>query len=288
MNPPPYHRVLPLGDVNRIVAGRHGYFLANRYDEFVGLALVLYGEYGELEWQVLAQLVRPGTTVVEIGANIGSHTVSLARAVGPSGRVIAVEPQRVIHQYLCASVALNGLGNVETLWAGCGAQPGELVVPPLDYFAERVQNFGGLSLASGGEGERVPVLRLDDIMKDRPAHLLKIDVEGMEADVLRGAARLIATHRPLLYLENDRPAQSDALLSLLWSMDYRTFWHIPRLYNPDNYFGEKENIYSNIASFNLLCVPRESAAPISGFEEVTMLGVHPLMPTRSIGVTLPS
>jgi FkbM family methyltransferase len=288
LNRPPYNHVLPLGGVNRIVAGRHGLFLANLFDQFVGLALVRYGEYGELEWQVLAQLVKPGNTVVEIGANTGSHTVSLAKAVGPTGRVIAIEPQRIIHQYLCATVALNSLANVETLWTACGSETGELVVPPLDYFAERTQNFGGLSLASEGAGERVAVRRLDDIMGDRPAHLLKIDVEGMEAEVLRGAASLIATHRPVLYLENDRTEKSDALLSLLWSMDYRTYWHIPSLYNPDNYFGEKENIYSNLGSFNLLCLPRELGLPINGFEEVTELGKHPLAPAKPLGVNLPT
>jgi FkbM family methyltransferase len=288
MNPPPYHRVLSLGDVNRIVVGRHGLFLASPYDQYVGLALVRYGEYGELEWKVLAQLVKPGTVVAEVGANVGSHTVSLARAVGAGGRVVAIEPQRIIHQYLCANIALNALDNVEAHWAGCGAETGELVVPPMDYFASRPQNFGGLSLAREGQGERVPVLKLDDIIGDRAVQLIKADVEGMEAEVLLGARRIIAANRPFLYLENDRPAKSDALLSLLWSMDYRTYWHVPRLYNPDNYFGETENIYSNVASFNVLCVPRASVAPTQGFEEVTELGKHPLAPAKPVGVTLPS
>jgi len=94
--------------------------------------------------------------------------------------------------------------------------------------------------------------------------------------VLRGAAGLIAAGRPVLYAENDRPAKSDELLSLLWSMDYRTFWHIPRLFNPNNFFAETENIYSDLASFNLLCLPKETTPPMKGFREVTELGVHPL------------
>ena len=279
LTPLPYTRVLPLDEVNRLIAGRHGYFLANRFDGYVGLALVRYGEYGELEWQVLDQLIQPGGTVVEVGANIGSHTISIAKKVGPAGRVIAVEPQRIIHQYLSASVSLNMLSNVECHWAACGAEPGELIVPRLNYFAQELQNFGGLSLATAGEGEPVPVVPLDTLMRGRPAHLIKIDVEGMESDVLRGATNLILSSRPVIYAENDRPAKSDELLTLLWSLNYRTYWHIPKLYNPANFFGDPENIYANTGSFNLLCVPTETQAELKGFEEVKVLGVHPLNET---------
>jgi FkbM family methyltransferase len=269
-------KVIALDGVNCVVAARHGYFLASRYDHYVGLALIKYGEYGELEWQVLAQLAAPGATVVEVGANIGSHSVALAKAVGPTGRLIAIEPQRIIHQQLSASIALNSLNNVECHWAGCGAEPGELVVPPLDYFASHMQNFGGVSLTADGQGERVPIVRLDDVMAGRRTSLIKIDVEGMEAQVLRGAAHVIADSRPILYTENDRPAKSDELLSLIWSMNYRTFWHVPRLFNPDNFFGDPENLYADTASFNLLCVPKEISLSISGFPEATELGRHPL------------
>ena len=269
-------KVIALDEVNSLVTGRHGLYLANKFDVYIGCALIKYGEYCESEWRTLSQLVKPGFTVVEVGANVGSHSVSLAKTVGPSGRVIAIEPQRIIHQYLCANLSLNALGNVETHCVGCGAQPGRLVVPPIDYFAHRPQNFGGIPLSPGGSGDAVPVVRLDDVLQGRPAHLLKIDVEGMEAQVLQGAARLIGERRPFIYLENDRMDRSDALISLLWSMNYRLFWDIPRLFNPRNYFAETENIYGATCSFNMLCVPRESPVGVQDFAEVTTLGAHPL------------
>jgi FkbM family methyltransferase len=268
----------PLSDVNSIVLGRHGYFLANRFDHYLGLALIMYGEYGEREWLVLAQLVAAGDTVVEVGANIGSITVPLAKAVGPTGRVIAVEPQRVIHQYLCANIALNTLANVETHQVGCGAEPGEMVVPAVPYFTPGRQNFGAVALSTSGEGEPVHVLRLDDIMMNRGAKLIKIDVEGMEAEVLHGAAHLIASSRPVLYLENDRVEKSDALISLLWQLSYRTYWHVPLLFNPDNFFHNPEDIYGTVRSCNMLCIPRESARVAQGFPEITSLGGHPFKP----------
>ena len=98
----------------------------------------------------------------------------------------------------------------------------------------------------------------------------------MEADVLRGATGLIMANRPIIYAENDRPAKSDELLTLLWSLNYRTYWHVPKLFNPDNFFGEAENIYANTGSFNLLCIPSEAGAQVTGFDEVKVLGLHPL------------
>ena len=269
-------RQVHLGEYSSIVFGRYGLYYVNRYDEYVGRALSQYGEYCEAEWNCLSQFILPGNVIVEVGANIGAHTVSIARCVGPRGRVIAIEPQRVIHQYLCANIALNLLGNVETHWAGCGIELGRMVVPPVDYFTSTPQNFGGISLRPEGDGEAVAILRLDDIMRDRKAALIKIDVEGMEADVIRGAFALIGKSRPVLYLENDRVEKSDALISLLWSLEYRTYWHTPRFFNPDNFFGCRENRYGDMGSINMLCLPRESSWSVQGFPEATDLNFHPL------------
>ena len=87
---------LPDDSIYKIVTGRHGVFLANPNDIFIGRALIRYGEFSELEWQVINQLTRPGTAVIEVGANIGAHTVSIARKVGPDGVLYAFEPQPVV------------------------------------------------------------------------------------------------------------------------------------------------------------------------------------------------
>ena len=86
--------------------------LYNEHDIYIGRSLDLYGEFSEGECDVFRQLIQPGWTVLELGANIGSHTVFLAKRVGPSGRVIAFEPQRIVFQTLCANIALNNLLNV--------------------------------------------------------------------------------------------------------------------------------------------------------------------------------
>ena len=88
---------------------------------------------------------------MEIGANIGSHTVPLAQWAGPEGQVFAFEPQRIVFQTLCANVALNNLVNVYCLQQAVGSESGSIIVPNLDYQVEN--NFGGLTLGSSTQGE---------------------------------------------------------------------------------------------------------------------------------------
>ena len=263
---------------NWLVRGRHGIYLASDNDVYIGRALIHYGEYSELEWRVLERYCRSGDTAVEVGANIGAHTVSLAKAVGPSGRVVAIEPQPIIFQMLCANVALNCLLHVETLNCACGSGEGMMGALRLDYEAQG--NFGGFSLQGPNESApSTPVIvkRLDDLLRGSGRlDLIKIDVEGMEADVLTGAAGVIERFRPTVYVENERLDKSRALIEAFWDMDYRLWWHAPPLFNPDNYYANERNLYPRIGTFNMLCLHRSKAAePPQELDEVTDAGWHP-------------
>jgi FkbM family methyltransferase len=254
---------------------RHGVMLYNVRDQYVGGSLDRYGEFSELEAQLFSGLIKPGMMVVEVGANIGAHTVHLAKLVGENGGVVAFEPQRVIFQMLCANLALNGIENTPAKCLAVGAAPGEIVVPRMDYRSGG--NFGGVSLGAG-DGDMVEIITIDNLLL--PAcHMIKIDVEGMEKPVLDGARQTIARFRPLLYVEDDRPNKHAELIATLFDLEYRLWWHLPRLFNPGNFAGDSENIFSNIASFNLFCLPRASAPDkIAGGVEVTSAtDPHPLM-----------
>lgn len=107
-----------------LTSGRHGTFLYNRQDEFVGRSLELYGEWSEAEILLFRQLIEPDCVVVEAGSNIGAHTVWFSRAVGDRGRVIAYEPQRSVFQLLCANLALNERFNVDARCEAIGRTDG--------------------------------------------------------------------------------------------------------------------------------------------------------------------
>ena len=236
----------------RLKKCKYGNFLYNRQDHYIGRSLEAYGEYVDQEIQLLMGLLEPGDYIVEAGANMGADTVPLARRVGPKGHVLAIEPQRVVHQLLCANVALNWLSNVTAPWCAVGAKPGEAIVPPLDY--GKVNNFGGVSVKTEGAGERVPVVPIDQFELPKCA-LLKIDVEGMERDVLIGADVTIRKTKPVLYVENNGGPSSPPLIRHLLDLGYYLFWHTPPLFNPKNMAGKAENIFGNIVSSNMLCMP---------------------------------
>jgi FkbM family methyltransferase len=238
---------------NRQKACRHGMMVYNTNDLYIGRSLELYGEWSEGEVEMFRKVVKPGETVVEIGANIGTHTVYFAQAVGPHGRVWAFEPQRIVFQTLCANLALNNLTNVEALQVAVGNAPGEIMVPLLDYY--QANNFGGVSLGHFSRGDPVQVITLDSLNLPR-CDLLKIDVEGMEAQVLEGAAATIARCQPYLYVENDRDDKSRPLIELINGMGYKMYWHMPEMYRADNFFANPENVFGDAISLNMYCIPK--------------------------------
>ncbi len=246
---------------------RHGVLLYNVNDIYCGNMLDLYGEFSEGETDLFRQILQPGMTVVEAGANIGAHTVAIAQAVGPAGRVLAFEPQRGMFQILCANLALNRLEQVEPHWAAVGSAPGEILVPRLD--PNTANNFGGLSMTEGhAAGDKVRLVTLDSF--DLPAlHMLKIDVEGMEAEVLRGARATITRHAPIIYAGNDRADRSPGLITLLQEMEYRMYWHLPPYVRQPNFRARPDDRFQGIVSVNMLCVPRQLHLNIEGAREVT-------------------
>jgi FkbM family methyltransferase len=251
---------------------RHGRMLFLKRDQYIGRSLDLYGEFSELEARAFSQLLRADDVVVEAGANIGSHTVHIAKLVGTRGLVLAFEPQRVIHELLCANVALNELFHVRPYRAALGRDVGTIKVPLVDYAGEN--NFGGISLSQSSAGEEVPLLALDGFTLPS-LRMLKVDVEGMEAEVLWGARQTIAKLRPILYLENDRQAQSEGLVRLIEELGYNMWWHWPPLFNPGNFANLEQNVFAGIVSINLLCIPKEMPTDISGLRPVAGPGDWP-------------
>ncbi|MCB1092516.1 MAG: FkbM family methyltransferase [Verrucomicrobiae bacterium] len=262
---------------NAVVAGRYGFQVFNKNDRFVGRAVEKYGEFSEAECTLFRQLCRPGDLVVEVGSNIGTHTLALSQFVGPKGRVIAFEPQRIVFQTLCATLALNSVTNVEAHQMAVGEARGELPLPEFRYDLEG--NFGGIAVDQFQEGKPVPVVTLDEFLPSLPRlRLLKIDVEGMEERVIRGARRIIETHRPFLYVENDRVEKSPELIDAIRSLGYRLFWHAPPLFNAGNFAGDAENLFEGIVSINMLGFHESADVVLNGLPEVGNRDQHPLNP----------
>jgi len=249
---------------NALVMCRWGPMLYNKNDAYVGRSLAKYGEYSWGEHELFSQLLKPGAVVIEAGANIGALTVPLARLAGSQGAVLAFEPERFNFQTLCANLALNNCTNVWALNQALGAANGMINVPAVD--PTQPNNFGGVELRAGG-ADVVPVRTVDSLQLG-VCNLIKCDVEGMEVEVLQGARETIKRHRPLLYVENDRAERSAVLIELILQMGYTLYWHLPALFNPNNFAGDAENVFTNVVSINMICFPSEAKADVQGFRRI--------------------
>lgn len=265
---------LETGGYNRLIKGKYGYVLFNKNDTYVGKAFEAYGEFSENEVALFRQVCRPGDHVIDVGANIGAHTLAFSRMVGQGGRVYAFEPQRIVFQTLCANMAINSIENVETFQMAVGAESGSTLIPEIRY--DLPANHGGFRVQAYASGVKTPVVTLDTMLDLPRLRFFKIDVEGMETDVVEGAKETIDRHKPFLYVENDKADKSKALIERIADLDYRLFWHMPPLFNPQNFAGNPVNIYERLVSVNMLCIHRSLNLEMDGFVEIIDSGFHPV------------
>lgn len=169
---------------------------------------VARGRYETDETAFLRATIRPGDRVVDVGANIGFHTMWMASLVGPLGHVYAYEPVESNAELLRRSIRENGLEGRVTVRpdaVGTAREEGEIVFLPLQAGA---QNSGGAYLrpASGRipadhQVVRTRIVSLDSEEFLHPIRFVKVDVEGAEPLVFRGARRLLETDRPVILSE---------------------------------------------------------------------------------------
>lgn len=146
------------------------------------------------EHAYLATVVRAGDTVVDIGANFGHVTTALAALVGPTGRVLAIEPMPETFDTLCRTVHALGLTQVTPIHAALSDSIGtaHMTLPDGNYYLARLSE----------DGIAVPMTTLDALTADLDrVSCVKCDVEGHEVAVLRGAHRLLTTDRPAWLIE---------------------------------------------------------------------------------------
>lgn len=195
---------LPLCRNIRLIEGEIGTFLTFRTDVGIADVLALYRIWGADELEVFAQYLSPGMNAIDVGANIGHHSVAMARLVGPDGCLLAVEPQVEINRLLAANLVANGIMNARVERCLVGECSGRASLSPIDY--STAGNFGAVDVArTSVEGEQVSMKTLDELVHeyygDKPVHFVKLDVQSFELYVLRGAPNLLRTSRPVLYLE---------------------------------------------------------------------------------------
>lgn len=231
-----------------LAASRQGTLILNRLDYNgadanqygVGIQLLNDGAYSEPEIELTGKLLAlrrqyrgDGVVAIDCGANIGIHTIEWARLMTGWGRVTAIEAQERVYYALAGNIAINNCFNATAIHAAVAEANGILRIPTLDH--QQPASFGSLELKKrdqteaigqpvtyGDEtGTDVRMMTLDSLDLTR-CDLIKIDVEGMEANVIAGAAATISSHTPIVMAESIK-SDKEELRTTLLGMGYRVF-----------------------------------------------------------------
>lgn len=241
-----------------IVNTRNGKMKIIEEDVIVSSSLRHYGEWAQLEINALCRFIEPGDTVIDVGAFIGTHTLAFANGVGRGGAVHSFEPRRGIHRLLSENVKLNSLD-----WVTCWANG--LTDNAVDFYKndlpDKDQNLGGFSLKNQSQGVQKGEVEISCVTLDSLnlglVHFMKVDVEGMEAQVLKGAASLINLSRPVIACEVNNVSNAVALLDVAMSNRFGVFAGLFPAFNPENFASFKTNFFGDAQELSLLLIPLE-------------------------------
>jgi FkbM family methyltransferase len=223
-----------------IIDSIHGKFIVNRHCSFQAEALIKTGathiEHELKNIYTIVNTLGDGAIAIDAGANIGFVSIPLSNWLRSKGGLVhAFEVQRMLYYALCGSVVLNDIKNLFVHHLGLGDSNKTLHVPSQNY--GQPKDFGMLSLKNQLDiisNETVDILTIDGLKLSR-LDFLKIDVEGMEIDVLTGARNSIRTYRPWCWIE---------------------YWMIEKELLKKEFDDLNYSLYI-MDKLNLLCAPRE-------------------------------
>jgi len=253
-------------DILATKACKHGLIAYYKDDLVVGRSLELYGEWAERELDCLGEYIRNGDTIIDVGANIGAHSVYFSKKVGKDGVVHAFEPQRRAFHLLNMNAALNACENLityqEAVCNSIGTVAGDKVG------GDRSESIGKTSLPHNG-GDVIQTRTIDDLQLEK-LKLIKIAVKGMGCDVILGAANTINRCHPILFLNNEIEERSHSLLEALLRFNYRLYWHFSSYFNDANFFGNALNCFQNARQLeiNIVALPATISVSPSNLEPV--------------------
>lgn len=182
--------------------GRHLLF-SRRWDRLVAMVLWKYGLLEKQESRLLRTLVRPGMTVVDIGANIGYYTTLFADWVGAQGRVYAFEPERENFDMLSLAVRQGGITNAVLENAGIGSHTGkhDMYINPIHSGDHRTHESCRFD-----KKVEIQMMRLDDYFAARQGiHLIKMDIQGGEYFALQGMKNTLVQGKEMALLTQLEP-----------------------------------------------------------------------------------
>ncbi len=192
-------------------------------------------ENEEQDFIVVKRLIMPGSTAVDIGANVGTYTTFLSRLSGPSGHVFAVEPIPETFEVLCFAVKHLPLNNVSVMQFAVSDSIGKtsMAIPSYETGGRNYYQARIISTDAGQEAAftNIPTQTLDALFLKHASEIsfIKIDVEGHELAVIEGAAQLLASSSAAWLLElssdpDDPASAAHRLCDIFVQAGYDMYW----------------------------------------------------------------
>jgi len=192
---------------NRVVKLNHGLDIVVTENDYISRMIRFFGDFDPSLTKLLFSILRPGDILIDIGANLGVITLPAAKLVGSTGLVWAFEPQQVVRELLIESIKLNSLSNVTVYSIALSNFDGSGRV-----FGDK-KSLGSAKLSeenSAFDNDSCIVKPLDSLTLDtagHPVRVIKIDVEGHEAEVLEGASKFLSEYTPQYVLFESHPSR---------------------------------------------------------------------------------
>lgn len=236
----PIANVLTSTNHGSMIVNRHDYRLRNNGGYGVSYQLLNNSSFDQEEVDLVITLLKnrrqnfgDGLVAIDCGANIGVHTIEWAQLMYGWGEVIAFEAQERIFYALAGNIAINNCFNARAIWAAVGEFKGTIGVPTPNYFTP--SSFGSLEINktentefigqeldySDDKTQPTQMIAIDDLNLNR-LDLIKIDIEGMEIDALKGALNSITKFKPQILIEKIK-SSGDQIHKIISELGYKTF-----------------------------------------------------------------
>ena len=233
---------------------KYGSFSIPKKSDLICNSLREYGEWAQNEINLLCALLKAGDTALDIGACFGTHTRAFSTVVGQTGKVLSIEANPETFKVLTHNIELAPLNNIFPFNFGASQSSGQVLT-----FDTPKQNIGAtkayISAITTPE-QYVKTIAVDDLDLNK-LDLIKIDVEGMEVNVLNGAKKHISQFRPSVFCEVNSVTDGINILSAWQMNDYEIIGVCAAAFNPSSHRLSTNNMFGDASECGVLFLPKE-------------------------------
>ncbi len=240
----------------KLIHCRYGDFFIPDFNDLIFNSMREYGEWAQEEIEMLGNFICAGDTVLDIGAFIGTHSRAFSVLVGEKGSVHAFEPNQLSFSCLQKNSQLAHHSNLKTYPIALGGRRHSRFLVQ----GSELENLGSSRLSDDSCSSvslSHEIIPLDDLNFSH-IDFIKIDVEGMEFDVLSGGLKTIQRYKPIIFLEVNSLQNSSCIIDFSNDINYSVFGNFNYAFNAENFNHSVKNMFGQAAECGLILIHRDS------------------------------